>query len=245
MSNIVKAAPPLAPLPPAPAADNTLPIGSMIERIMSDPNIPMERVEQAFAFYQKVQADQARKAFTAAFAQMQPALPAIERKGQSHNGKYARWEDIAAGIMPVLAAHGFGLSFRIKSADRHVLVTCILSHKDGHSEETEHPFPYDTSGSKTANQAIGSATSYGKRYTANAVLGIATRDEEKDDDGNAAGGLHPIDDEQAAELMALITATKSDISKFLQVARAESLSDVLAKDFERLKAMLLKKRGGQ
>jgi hypothetical protein len=44
----------------------------------------------------------------------------------------------------------------------------VLSHELGHSEETTMTLPLDTSGSKNNVQAVGSSTSYGKRYTATA-----------------------------------------------------------------------------
>jgi len=216
------------------------PVFSMIERIMTDPTVSIERVEQAFAFYQKVQADQARRSFYAAFAEMQPSMPLIEKKGKGHNGKYAKWEDIVDGIRSVISEHGFSLSFRVNDEERQVRVTCILSHRDGHSDETSYPFPYDTSGNKPPIQAVASAISYGKRYTASALLNIVGKDE--DDDGqDASESTSVISDEQNEELRNLITDTKTDIGKLLQFARAESLSDVLAKDFPRLKEMLVKK----
>jgi hypothetical protein len=155
---------------------------SLIERMAENPNISLERVEQTFAFYQKVQADFARRAFDAAFADMQPKLPIIEKVGHSHNGKYGRWEDIVEGITPVLGAHGFSIRFNVSNEPGKITVRAILAHRDGHREETSFDLPADTSGSKNAIQAIGSSTSYGKRYTASALLNIVTRGE--DDDGN-------------------------------------------------------------
>lgn len=226
--------------PPA-SPNEAAAIFHMIERMATDPSVPVERFEQTFSFYQKVQADQARREFAAAFAAMQPELPAVERKGTGHNAKkYARWEDIAGAIMPILARHGFGLRFAISDADKSIRVTCILSHRSGHYEETSATFPHDASGSKNAIQAIGSAKTYGQRYTATAILGIATRDE--DDDGGAACASETISGEQAEELSKLISATGTDLAKFLQVAKAESVSDVLSKDYARLTALLLKKR---
>lgn len=51
-----------------------------------------------------------------------------------------------------------------------------------------------------------------------------------------------VSDEQAAELTRLITDTKTDLNKFLEVAKAESVSDVLAKEFPRLKGLLESKQ---
>lgn len=157
-------------------------IMSIVERMATDANISIERVEQTFAFYQRVQADAARKAFDAAFAEMQPNLPIIDKAGHSHNGKYGRWEDIVEGITPVLGAHGFSIRFHVSNEPGKITVRAVLAHRDGHREETSFDLPADTSGSKNAIQAIGSSTSYGKRYTASALLNIVTRGE--DDDGN-------------------------------------------------------------
>ena len=167
--------------PPA-VVSETAAIMSMIERMATDASISIERVEQTFSFYQRVQADRARQAFDAAFAAMQPEMPVIEKHGHSLNGKYGRWEDIVESILPVLGKHGFSIRFRVSNEAGKINVRAILAHRDGHREETAFDLPADTTGSKNAIQAIGSSTSYGKRYTASALLNIVTRGE--DDDGN-------------------------------------------------------------
>lgn len=211
---------------------------SMIERIAALPEVPVERIEQMFSLYTKMDAERARRAYHASFAEMQPALPQIERKGKSHNGKFARWEDVSAGVMPVLAKFGFGLSFRISEAPGKVIVKCILSHSQGHSEETEHPFPYDTSGSKNAIQSIGSAASYGKRYTASSMLGIATRDE--DDDGNAAERGPTITEDQQIELRDIIEAKSLSEPNFCKYMKVAKLSELPAAKFCEAKTQLVK-----
>lgn len=219
-------------------------IFSMIERVAAQPEVPVERVEHLFRLYTQMDAERARRSFRSAFAKMQPALPAVERKGKSHNGKSARWEDIAEVCMPVLAAHGFGLSFRLAdSGQAKINVTCILSHEDGHSEECSHPFPYDTSGGKNAIQSIGSAKTYGQRYTATALLGIATRDE--DDDGKAAGDAFSVDtisDDQFKVLAGLIKETNSTVEAFCEHIKVASLSDILASKFDAARGILLTKK---
>lgn len=188
-------------------------IFSMIERVAAQPDVPVERVEQLFKLYTQMDAERARRSYHAAFAAMQPKLPAVARKGTAHNNKaYARFEDIIAAIMPVLAAHEFGLSFRVFEQPGKVVVRAILSHAGGHSEHTEFAYPFDASGNKNAIQAIGSATQYGKRYTASALLGIATKDD-KDDDGNAAGGrpaAEPSTADDRTTMESLIAETKAD-----------------------------------
>jgi len=62
------------------AANEATALFGMIERLASNPDTPLERVEQVFALYQKVEASRARKAYDAAFAEMQPKLPRSEER---------------------------------------------------------------------------------------------------------------------------------------------------------------------
>lgn len=208
---------------------------------MTDPNVSVERVNQAFEFYEKVEANTARKAFDAAVAEAKREIPVIKKNRTGHNSKkYADFSAYASVIDPILAAHGLQYRFRTSQSDR-ISVTCILSHRLGHSEENTLSGPADTSGNKNAIQAIGSTVTYLQRYTLVQALGLAAT--EDDDDGrSAAEGTSVISDEQHEELRNLIAETKTDIGKFLEFARAESLSDVQAKDFLRLKTMLTKKK---
>lgn len=161
-------------------------IFQIIERAARDPNVDIDKMQRLMEMHDKVQAVRAKTAYAAAFAEMQPGLPAIPEHGKSNNGSYALWEDINDLVKPVLSAHGFGISFRCGRDGANVTVTAVLSHRDGHSEETMMLLPLDTSGNKNAVQAVGSSTSYGKRYTAAALLNLTSRGE--DDDGKKGGG---------------------------------------------------------
>lgn len=161
---------------------------AVISRAASDPNTDVDKLERLMGLYERITAQQAKGAFNAALARVQPQLPVIEEHGATDKAKYATWEDINDGIRPVLHEHGFALSFRVRRVENAISVTGILSHEDGHSEETTLELPSDTSGSKNAVQAVGSSLSYGKRYTAMALLNITSRaPQDRDDDGKAAG----------------------------------------------------------
>ena len=73
---------------------------------------------------------------------------------------------------------------------------------------------------------IKSTLTHLKLATFEAVTGIATREGNLDDDGNASGVASFISDEQVEELTALITETKTDIAKFLEIGKVESSSDI-------------------
>src|SRR3546814_10944018 len=97
--------------------------------------------------------------------------------------KYALWEDIIEAIRDLLSEHGFALSFRTGRENDQITVTGILSHRDGHSEETTIFLPLDTTGAKNAVQGVGSSPRYGKRYAAPHLLHLPLRPRKRAVDG--------------------------------------------------------------
>lgn len=170
----------------APVASESAAIIQVIERAAMNPNVDIDKMERLLQMQERIMERNAKAAYAAAFAMMQPHLPEIPEKGKSNNGSYALWEDINDLIKPVLAEYGFGISFQPGRDGPNVTVTAILTHREGHSEQATMLLPIDTSGSKNAVQAVGSSTSYGKRYTAQALLNLTSRGE--DDDGKVGGG---------------------------------------------------------
>jgi hypothetical protein len=242
--------------PPAPVIQSEgAALISMIERAARDPNIDIDKMERLFQMHAAAEARRAKTAYLAALATMQPELPVIEkngeiaRKAKGEDGrqqaakatKYAKWEDIIEAINPILAKHGFSLSFRIKQETR-VEVTAVLGHREGHSEETSMSLPIDDSGAKNNLQGWGSSVSYGKRYTAGALLNFVARGE--DDDGNK-GGDNPDNGAKVEDLNELLKQTSSNVGWFLQNFSVESLDDLTRKQREEMKAMLLAKKAKQ
>lgn len=151
---------------------------SVIERIALSPDADIAKLEKMLDMQERVLDRNAKQAFTSALAEMQVKLPRIEENGKGHNSvKYALLEDINDKIRPILHDHGFAITFRVNHQEKGIHVTTVLSHRDGHSEETTIVLPADTSGSKNAVQAIGSTISYGKRYGICALLNISTGDD--------------------------------------------------------------------
>jgi len=160
---------------------------AMIERAARDPQIDIAKMERLFQMHAEKQARDAKAMFLASLSRMQSELPAAVRAGTAHNGKrYARFEDVMEALRPVLSKHGFSITFRVDQDDKTLTVTGILGHAQGHTEQTSIRLPADTSGAKNAVQAWGSSASYGKRYVAMTLTGIATDD---DDDGRSAASV--------------------------------------------------------
>lgn len=224
----------------------------MIERAARDPSVDLDKMERLFAMKERMDAQRAKTSYLNALALMQPALPVvnkageIDRKAKDDAGvtkaakptKYAKWEDVVEAVNPILTEHGFSLSFRIAqpSPDR-IVVTAVLGHRDGHSEETSMSLPIDNSGAKNNVQGWGSSVSYGKRYTAFALLNIVARGE--DDDGNAAGRVKELDRDAAlAALRALVQKVGADEGKICNHFSVESFDDLTARQISEASAGL-------
>lgn len=218
----------------------------VIARAARDPNVDITKMERLFELQERVQDRNAKVSYQTALAEMQPRLPVISERGKildrnkQTQSTYAFWEDVNEHIKPLLAEFGFSLSFRTGKAGSDVTVTGILAHRDGHSEETTMSLPADGSGSKNAVQAVASSTSYGKRYTAFALLNITTRGE--DDDGVRAGAPAAISEEQEATIEALIQDVGADRTRFLRYIKVSAVSDILARDYQRVVNALEAKR---
>lgn len=215
----------------------------------------MEVLEKLMTLQERWEANQARKAFDEAMAAAKAEIPPIfknrtvdftSQKGRTHY-KHEDLAEIARTVNPILGKHGLSYRFRTSAeVNQPVSVTCVVSHRLGYYEENTLHGPRDESGNKNSLQAIGSTLSYLQRMTLKAALGLAATE---DDDGRRAemkadepDPLATIDEKQQAVIRALLDETKSNVGVFLEVAKAESVSDILAKDFDNLVKLLNKKK---
>lgn len=166
---------------PVVQASEAATILQVIQRAAADPQCDIEKMERLMQMHERFQARNAEQQYAEALAQMQQELPSIAERGDAAKRyTYALWEDINEALKPILARHGFALSFRIHTGDKGVGVEGVLSHKAGHSERTSINLPADASGNKNAVQAVASSVSYGKRYTAGALLNFTSHGEDDD-----------------------------------------------------------------
>lgn len=226
-------------------------IRSVVERIATDPNISIERVEQAFAFWQKVEADEARKAsaadFVAAQAEMEPV--AKDAPNSQTKSKYATYDALDRVLRPIYTKYGFAISFDTEPspAENHVRIVCYLMHRSGHERTYSVDMPCDGKGAKggdvmTKTHAMGSAITYGRRYLLASAFNIATTD--RDDDGNAASGGAadgPISEAQLRELIKIADEVGADKARFCKFYNIASFADIQASQFEKAKEALWKK----
>lgn len=174
----------------------------------------------------------ARKAFDAAISAAKAEIKIVGKNRTGHNSKrYADFAAYAAQIDPIISKHG--LSYRFRSSQNGTInVTCILSHRDGHSEENTLSGPADATGNKNAIQAIGSTLTYLQRYTLVQALGLAASE---DDDGvSAAIGADGLTGEQLTILRSAIVEVGIDIAKVTGYAKVSKLEEIPQRHFEKV-----------
>lgn len=194
----------------------------MIERVAMSPDADINKLEKLLDMKERVFNKTAEIEFNSAMAKMQSDIPTIEKNGKIVvNGitrsTYAEYSDIMKVVKPIMKDNGFALMFKVVTSEKSLTVKGVLVHCGGHREETEMLLPTDTSGSKNSVQAIGSSTSYGKRYVACALLNIATGD---DDDGQ---GGETIDAAKTLEIAKMLNGNKDLEVKILKYATVDAI----------------------
>jgi len=169
-------------LAPAPQSD----LATQIVSLAANKDLDVAKLQALIEMQERVMRSQAEAAFNEAFAIMQGEIPTVVERGKTDKAAYATLEDIVETVRPILTRHGFALSHRTEwPATGIVKIVGILAHRLGHQRESEFITPADSGPGRNAIQALGSAVTYGRRYTTNDLLGIVTR--KMDDDGRGAG----------------------------------------------------------
>lgn len=224
----------------------------VLMRVLSDPNIPADKLQIVLQTQKDILIDRRREAFQTAFVAMAAEMPQVTKEGvvelknkEGHrfgSYKYALWEDMDEAIRPILNRHGFALTFsQIANGKGQVVVRGTLMHVDGHSIDAEREMPPDVGPGRNSLQAIGSAISYAKRYLAEGLCNIVRKGE--DDDGRSAD-KKVVTDAQIKELTKLLQAVSTTPETFLRlfVTGAEAMVDIPARDYPRLVNALREKQ---
>ena len=229
---------------PAPAEA----FGAFLMQALADPNIPADKLEIIAKMRREVLSDQAREAFMEHFAAFSAELPQVERDGTvelvKDNKPVGRYsfttiEGMDLVLRPLLAKHGFAISFSSVDNKDGVTVTGTLSGW-GWERSSTYTLPPDAGPGRNALQARGSSRRYAKRYVTDDLCNVVRKG--KDDD--ARGAMEAlIDAAQIKMLATLIKRTETDEAAFLKmmVSGAESLHDIRQRDLPRLEMALREK----
>jgi hypothetical protein len=153
-----------------------------------DKDLDIEKLSKLMELQRQWKEGLAREAFFNALVEFQANCPELRKSktvsfsagGGKTEYKYAPLADIIRQIKPVIKSVDIAYRWEIADNGESIIVTCLVTHKDGHTERTTMSAKADTSGSKNAIQARGSAIEYLKRYTLIGALGISTADSDVD-----------------------------------------------------------------
>jgi hypothetical protein len=236
--------------PPAYAVSAITPMAMLSQAV--ERGMDPATIEKLMTLAEQWESKQARKAFDAAMSAAKAEIPVISKNKlvdfPTDNGRSRttyRHEDlgeIARTVDPILAKHGLSYRYHTTSEiNQPISVTCIVSHRDGHSEKNTLTGPRDDSGKKNAIQQMGSTLTYLQRYTLKAALGLAAA---ADDDGaSSEDGPDVVTDDQVGELIELMDSVNADKPKFLEHFAIESVADLPVAKFNQAVTMLNAKRG--
>jgi hypothetical protein len=224
-----------------------LTVPEMLQRVI-DGGITAESVgalEKLVGLYERGQARDAEKAFSAAFLDLQREMPNVKAtrtipgRDGTIRSSFAPLEEIDRQARPLCLKHGFTYSFSEGPiGDKRSAVICTLTHVGGHSRQNS--FTVRTGSGPpgcSENQADGSAHSYAKRYALIDALNIIVAG--IDNDARAEGGT--ITPEQADELEKRVALSNSNRDAFLKFAGAASYKEIAAVKYDMLDQFLAKR----
>ena len=210
----------------------------------------IESIRELLKLKREWEADEAKKAYVVAMNAFKKNPPEIFKdqhvsyttdKGTTEYD-HASLSNVVKTIGQALAKHGLSHRWDMDTLEGGVIkVTCVITHKDGHSESVPMQGGADKSGGKNEIQAKGSTITYFQRYTLLAATGLATAGQ--DDDGRGSEPVEYITEEQVADLTSLMDEVKADKAAFLRYANVTALCYIKAEDYMKAQTALEAKRG--
>lgn len=207
--------------------------------IAVDQGADLDRLEKLMELQQRWEETEARKEFIRAMTAFRSSVGNITKDKKAHNSNYASLAHTLDSIKDKLSENGLSHTWKTEQHENQLItVTCCVTHQMGHQECTSMSANPDGSGSKNAIQAIGSTVSYLQRYTLFAILGLASTE----DDNDGGKPSEPLNDNQLANLEALIEEVNANKSAFLKHFKIDDLSDLPQSKLKGATAMLEAKR---
>lgn len=207
--------------------------------------IDVDTLRELMTLQREYESGESKKAFTRAMVALKAEMPSVlskdkkvgfDSKDKTQRVKYSHTTlgHAITEITPHLAAHGFSLTWSADNTNpNQIKTTCRISHCDGHYEEMTLAASPDNSGNKNSIQAIGSTVTYLQRYSALALLGIATEDMKDCDDESPKESVDISRNLKAIASLAQVGITKEQAEAHVQCEYTKWTSE----DLEYLRAL--------
>jgi hypothetical protein len=208
--------------------DRQLTALDVVREALTNPEVSPEKAREAFALYRDMQKWQAEQDGIAAFSRLK--FPPITKTKKGAKAHYSPFDQIQEIVDPILEAEGFRLSHRSGAPDERGMVptTAVVTHRLGYEREATVYLPQEKITSRAgdvvmnASQAMGSATSYGQRYSTKLLLNLRFVDE--DDDAEGTSMLTKDERESIEDLLHEIGSAA--LPKFLEFLGVKAVGDI-------------------
>lgn len=210
---------------------------TLIERAM-EKGADLATLEKLIELQERTEKNAARRSFDQAISSAKAEFQTITKSsrvnyttkaGDKTDYKFETLTDVENAVKAPMARYGLSHRYRVQQ-DQQITVTCIIAHKDGHSEETTLKAPADVGAGKNAIQAIGSTVTYLQRYTLKAALGLSAS--ENDDDGARSASHNSITAEQFVQIRNLAAEKGVPETAICSYYKIASLEHMRAIDFD-------------
>jgi hypothetical protein len=148
-------------------------------------NASIDVMERLFALSKESMAIKAKQEFYLALSKFQKEIPKIIKnkpiKNKSGNVvyHYAPLEEIVEQVKTSLESNGFSYTLKTKQENNSITVFCEAHHVSGYTDTTDITVPIG-SDYMSAQQQVGAALTFAKRYAFCDAFGIMTGDEDTD-----------------------------------------------------------------
>lgn len=166
-------------------------IERMMEKVIGNPDVDVDKLERVIAIYEKERDDKRRVEFHAHFAELQADLEPVARtKNVDDKFDYAPIEGIVETVGKIVNGHGFSYRFpeedlppetvetddgkkQLKKMRRYWFIISGYGHEEKNSVDLPE-YIGNSTGKFSVNEAQqrGQSMSYGRRYSMIAGLGI-------------------------------------------------------------------------
>lgn len=152
-------------------------------------NLDIDKMKEFLAMRKEAKQDWAKEQYDIAMARFQEECPVIKKNKsvQDKSGvkrySYSPLDSIVQQVGKLIAKNGFSYTTKIKNDKEFLTATVRVTHRAGHSEESEFAIPVGTEAFMTDVQKYGARATFAKRYAFINAFGILTGDEDTDAKG--------------------------------------------------------------
>lgn len=160
-----------------PAVKTEISLMNIIADAAQNPSIDVHKLSALIEMQNTMLEREKDALFASDLVKMLSELPEIEHDKKGDKSSYATFDAINKAIKPILIKYNFALTFDFIESDEKINTICTLNHSTGRFKKSEICLPVDKiEGVKRSDvQNVISSSSYGKRLSLIAVLGIVTK----------------------------------------------------------------------